>query len=140
MNDPQGLSVFDEILAGMNEEGKFTLSVLVSEHGWPIAEAPTPSSHDATTVAAMVSLIRDFVQQTQEHLKLADVDEVSIVIHDRSRLICRYFDAAGKRLILAVIAPPDQTYRRLTSRTIHRVRAELEQQLSPEIFQPLLTV
>ncbi len=114
-------STFEQILARMNAAGNFTSSVLASEDGLPIAVAPSPSPHDANTVAAMVTLVKDFVQQTQTRLGLAEVDEVSIVVSDRSRLVCRYFTLDRRPFVLAVIAPPQQTYRRLTSAAIREI-------------------
>lgn len=124
MDNQSNQSFFEAILTQMNRDGSFIASVLASDAGLPVAAAPSPSLYDASTVAAMVTLIKDFIQQTQARLDLARVDEVSIVVDDRSRLICRYFEAAGESFVLAVIAPPHQSYRRLTSRAIREIRAE----------------
>ncbi len=117
------LSVFDKILAQMNVEGEFTSSVLVSEDGLPVAEAPVASAYDGKTVAAMMTLGREFVLQTRHHLGLNEVDEVSIVVNDRSRLVCRYFAINDKPFVLVIMAPPGQTYRRLSTRAIQAIIA-----------------
>ncbi len=122
MQDPSEGSVFENILARMNEAGHFTTSVLASEDGLPVAAAPSPSPYDVDTLAAMVTLVKDFIQQTQTRLGLTEVDEVSIVVGDRSRLICRYFIAEGRPFVLALIAPPHLSYRRLTSQAIRELR------------------
>ena len=114
-------STFEDILTRMNVVGNFMSSVLASEDGLPVAAAPHPSPYDADTIAAMVTLVKDFIQQTQTRIGLAEVDEVSIVISDRSRLVCRYFTLDQRHLVLAVIAPPQQTYRRLTSAAIREI-------------------
>lgn len=116
-------SAFEQVLQRMNKEGFFVASVLASEDGLPIASAPTTSPYDADTIAAMVALVKDFITQTQTRLRLAEVDEVSIVVNDRSRLVCRYFSAAEQAFVLAVIAPPNQRYRRLTSRAVRDIQA-----------------
>jgi hypothetical protein len=59
--------------------------VAKSNYGLPIASAPTPSPYDADTVAAMVTPVKDFIQQAQTRLGLAEVDEVSMVVGDRWR-------------------------------------------------------
>ncbi len=117
------LSVFDKILEQMNAEGEFTSSVLVSEDGWPVAEAPAASAYDGKTVAAMMALGREFVIQTRDHLRLDEVDEVSIVVNDRSRVVCRYFTAKGKPFVLVIMAPPGQSYRRFSTRAIQAIMA-----------------
>jgi predicted regulator of Ras-like GTPase activity (Roadblock/LC7/MglB family) len=116
-----GQLTFDEILARMNDEGQFTTTVLAGDDGLLVAAAPTPSPYSTDTLAAMVALVKGFIQETQSQLGLAKVDEVSILVDDRSRLICRYFTAEDRPLVLATIAPPDRPYRRLTTRTIHQI-------------------
>ena len=114
---------FEQILAQMNEAGHFTASVLASDDGLLVAAAPTPAPYDADTIAAMVVLVKDFIKQTQARIGLAEVNEVSIVVDDRSRLICRYFNAAAQPFVLAVLAPPNQSYRRLTTRAVRDIQA-----------------
>lgn len=113
---------FEEILDEMNTQGHFAASVLTGDDGLPIAVAPASPPYDAPTVAAMVTLVREFILQTQARLGLPDVDEVSIVISDRSRLVCRYFALDERPFVLAVILPPQQTYRRLTTLAISKIK------------------
>ncbi len=121
-NHSSGTSIFDKILLRLNTEGRFAASVLASQDGLPIASAPTPSPYDADTVAAMVAMVKDFILQTQTRLGLAEVDEVSMVVGDRSRLVCRYFAAGGQPFVLAVLTPPNATYRRLTTRAVREIQ------------------
>ncbi len=123
MNDQPKQSTFEEILMRLNGDGQFTASVLASAVGLAVAAAPSASPYDSDTVAAMVTLVKDFIQQTQTRLGLAEVDEVSVVVGDRSRLICRYFNAGRQSFVLAVIAPPQHSYRRLTSRAVREITA-----------------
>lgn len=115
-------SVFEKILVQMNQEGQFSTSVLASEDGLPVAAAPVPPAHDPDTIAAMVTMVKEFVQETQERLGLAQVDEVSMVVNDHSRLICRYFIAANRPFVLAIVAPPHVSYRRLTTQAIRKLK------------------
>lgn len=116
-------SPFETILQDINAEGEFVASVLASEDGLPIAAAPTPSPYDAETIAAMVALVKDFITQAQARIGLAEVDEVSIIVGDRSRLVCRYFTAGTQPFVLTVLAPPNQSYRRLTTRAVREIQA-----------------
>lgn len=119
-------SAFEKILMRLNNDGKFTASVLASQDGLPIASAPTPSPYDAEIMAAMVAMVKDFILQTQERLGLAEVDEVSMVVGDRSRLVCRYFVADQQPFVLAVFAPPNVAYRRLTTHAVREIQAAWE--------------
>jgi predicted regulator of Ras-like GTPase activity (Roadblock/LC7/MglB family) len=113
-------SSFAHILQEMNEQGRFKASVLVSAEGLPISSVASP--FDTDIIAAMVALLKVTIEQARENIGLDEVDEVSLVQGDRMRLICRCFVAGDEELILAVIAPPFQTYRRLTNRAISRIR------------------
>lgn len=115
-------SGFETILRQMNKEGSFIASVLASEDGLPIASAPKPSPYDADTIAAMVTLVKDFIQQAQTHIGLANVDEVSMIVEDHSRLVCRYFAAGKQSFVLAVLVPSHQSYRRITSRAVREIQ------------------
>lgn len=126
MNDHLPPSPFEEILMRINEEGGFTASVLASDDGLPVAVAPASPPYDADTIAAMVTLVKSFVRETQTRLGLAQVDEMSWVVADRSRLICRYFSALNKSFVLTILTSPGTSYRRLTTKAIRQIIAALE--------------
>ena len=67
-------------------------------------------------------MLNEVARQTHRQLNLAQVDELSLVGDDRTRLACRYFSVAGQNLVLAVLVPPDSYYRRLTNRAIRQIR------------------
>jgi predicted regulator of Ras-like GTPase activity (Roadblock/LC7/MglB family) len=108
-----------QVLHEMNEQGHFKASVLVSMEGLPLSAASSP--FDAEMLAAMVTLVKNTVEQARENIGLDELDEVSVVQGDKMRLICRYFSVGEEDVILAVIAPPYQTYRRLTNLAIRRI-------------------
>ncbi len=119
-------SVFEEILARMNKEGEFTTAVLASDDGLPVAAAPSPPAYDPDTIAAMVTLVKGLIEQTRERLGLELVDEVSIVVSDRSRLVCRYFKIGALSFILAIVTPPNASHRRLSTRAIRELQQAWE--------------
>jgi len=121
------LSNFEKILYEMNTQGDFSSTVLASDDGLPIAAAPQPSPYDADTIAAMVTMVKGFIKDTQTRLKLAEVDEVAIMVGDRSRLVCRYFAAGDRAFVLTTITQPHQTYRRLMTHAIREIQAEFQE-------------
>jgi predicted regulator of Ras-like GTPase activity (Roadblock/LC7/MglB family) len=108
------------ILRLMNEKGRFKASVLVSTEGLPLSSVSSP--FDVETMAAMVTLVKSTIERARDNIGLDEIDEVSVVQADRMRLICRYFLAGDEELVLAVVAPPYQTYRRLTNRAIRQIK------------------
>jgi predicted regulator of Ras-like GTPase activity (Roadblock/LC7/MglB family) len=103
---------FERILYAMNREGNFEAAMLSMKDGLPLASSPAHYEDDIA--AAMVTLLNETVKRINHQLNLSQVDEISIVGGDRTRLVCRYFVIDGNELLLTVLAPPDQSYRRLT--------------------------
>ena len=118
--DRQGY--LDLVLHQMNEAGNFKASVLVSSDGLPLSSVSSP--FDAEMMAATVALLGDTVEQARENMGLDELDEVSVVQANKMRLICRHFCIGEEQVILAVIAPPYQTYRRLTNRALRQISQE----------------
>lgn len=113
---------FEETLERINREGSFELSVLATSDGLPIATVP--SNYDPNITAAMVALLRSVARETQDHVGLAQLDEVSARASDKIRLVCRYFTVNGEDFILAVVVPGHRRYyRQLTNRAIKEIRA-----------------
>jgi predicted regulator of Ras-like GTPase activity (Roadblock/LC7/MglB family) len=108
------------ILRRMNEEGRFEASALVSAEGLPLAAVSL--RFEVETMAAMVALVKSTIERARESLGLDEVDEVSVVQADKMRLICRCFLAGEEEVVLAVVAPPYQTYRRLTNRALREIQ------------------
>jgi len=111
---------FEKILQEMNRAGDFKATVLSTTEGLSLASAP--ANYEDEMAAAMVALLNKVAGQTRQQLNLVQVDELSLVGDDRTRLACRYFSVAGQDLVLAVLTPPDHCYRRLTNRAIREIR------------------
>ena len=111
---------FEETLERINREGNFEASVLATPDGLPIATAP--AGYDSDVTAAMVALLKSVAQQTQDHVGMATLDEVSVRASDHIRLVCRSFQVEGEDFILAVVVPREQRYhRQLTNRAIREL-------------------
>ena len=117
-----GSTEIAEILASMNEEGAFLISVLTDLAGFPIAWAAV-SEQDPDMQSAVVALIQKTARQVRDQLGMAQMDEISVFDAKGQRLVCRPFNANGHELILAVLIPQrDQTYRRLTNRSVRAIQ------------------
>ncbi len=112
-------STLTQVLKDMNAKGSFSASVLATAGGLTVAVAPT--DFEAQTVAAMVALVREAVDRAQARIGMGRVDELSALDGRGTRLVCRYFDAAGEPLILAVVIPVGREYRKFTDEAIRRL-------------------
>lgn len=112
--------LFEEILYTMNQQGNFEAAVLSVKDGMPLASSP--AHYEDEMAAAMVTLLNEAAKKITRELHLPQMDEISIVGDDRTRLVCRYFTVDGRELLLTVLTPPDQAYRRLTNKTIQAIK------------------
>lgn len=112
--------LFVEILNKMNREGSFDAAVLSLKDGLPLASSPT--HYEDETAAAMVTLLNETAKRIRHQLRLPQVNEISIVGDDRTRLVCRYCTVDDNELLLMVLLPPDQAYRRLTNQAIKEIK------------------
>lgn len=121
---PGGKMSLADILSEMHESGGFTISVLASKEGLPIATAPR--GHDSELAAAIIALLQQVSNETQSQLGMAPMDEVTIRDQDRLRLVCRQLVVGQEELILAALVPPDHYYRRVTNQAIKKIRKSLQ--------------
>ena len=112
------------ILARMNQDGNFLISVLTDRNGFPIASA-TASGEDPDLQSAVVALVQKTAAQVQQQLDMAPTDEISIFDTAGRRLVCRPFTANEHQLILAVLIPTrHQSYRRLTNTAVRAIQRQ----------------
>ena len=114
---------FVEILNDMNQEGGFSRSVLASSEGLPIASAPV--NPDSELASAMVAMLQQAASETRNQFQLPPIDEFTIRTENKLHLICRTIKIDSDTMILGVIVPPGQLYRRVTNRAINRIRGAL---------------
>lgn len=114
---------FVEILNDMNQEGGFSRSVLATSEGLPIAS--TPGTLDSELASAMVAMLQQAASETGNQFQLPPIDELTIRTDNKLRLICRTIKIDSELMILGVIVPPDQLYRRVTNKAINRIRGVL---------------
>lgn len=117
-------ATFVEILQRMNREGGFNRSVLATSEGLPIASAPVQPDHELAS--AMIAMLQQVGVETQDHLNLAPVDEVTIRTEDRERLVCRTIPTGKDWICLCALVPPGHYYRRATNRAVRRIHEMLD--------------
>ncbi len=115
---------FVDILKEMNLEGGFARSVLATSEGLPIASAPMRPDHELAS--AMIAMLQKVSLETQGHLDLAPVDEVTIRTEERVHLVCRTIPSGKDWICLCALVPPGRVYRRATNRAIRRIKEVIE--------------
>jgi predicted regulator of Ras-like GTPase activity (Roadblock/LC7/MglB family) len=122
MERKSGSEQMNILLARMNQEGGFPISVLSDSQGLTIAFAAA-SGRDPERQSAAVAYMQKAATLVGRQLGMADPDEISFFGSDGVRLVCRPFDMEEYRLILAVLVPGrERTYRRITNFAMQEMR------------------
>ena len=99
-------------------------AAIVSAEGLPIASAPMRPDHELAS--AMIAMLQQVSVETQDHLELAPVDEVTIRTKESMHLVCRTIPSGKDWICLCALVPPGQVYRRATNRAVRRIRDAIE--------------
>lgn len=122
ISSTSGSNELNRLLAKLNDEGGFAISVLTDAQGLAIAAA-SRDGLDPERQSAIVALVQKTIVQVGRRLGMAETEEVSMFTADGQRLVCRPFKTDSHDLILAITIPDKkQSYRRLTSQAISEIR------------------
>ncbi len=117
-----GWGVFSRILADMNLEGGFPISVLTDGEGFPIASS-SEEGMDTEKQAAVVAQIQRAVNQVRSELGFGQTEEIIFFDTNGQKLILRMFNANRYEMLLVVmVRGKNRTHRRLTNSAIRGIR------------------
>jgi predicted regulator of Ras-like GTPase activity (Roadblock/LC7/MglB family) len=118
MTQESGSVQMNRLLAQLNEEGGFPISVLTDSQGLTIASA-AKDGWDPERQSAVAAFMQKTILQVSKQLGMAGADEISFFDTNGQHLVCRLFTVNDHGLILAVMAPDrDHTYRRATNHAV----------------------
>ena len=121
MNQASGSVQLNSLLAHLNDEGGFPISVLADSQGLTIAWSATHGL-DPERQSAAVAFMQKSVLQVSKQLGMAEADEISFSDTNGQHLVCRLFDVNNYRLILAILVPDrDRSYRRATNHAVNEI-------------------
>jgi predicted regulator of Ras-like GTPase activity (Roadblock/LC7/MglB family) len=113
-----------DVLLQMNTKGGFVRSVLATSEGLPIASAPVEP--DFELASAMIAMLGQVSVETQDHLGLSPVDEVTIRTDQNVHLVCRTILSGQDWVCLCAQVPPGKAYRRVTNKAVRQIRKIIE--------------
>jgi predicted regulator of Ras-like GTPase activity (Roadblock/LC7/MglB family) len=107
-----------DILDRLNTEGEFVASVLTDIDGIPLVSAVTGERDLTEPLAAVVPLVRQSVQRSNEQVGLAEANEVVVNNSDGARLVSRFFAVERRLFILVCVVPVKRPYRKVMNKAI----------------------
>ena len=114
--------LIEEELLHVCEEGNFEACLLFNEEGIPMAGVDFSERFNADGIAALSVILNQSAELTQEFQCDAIVDEISLRISNKHRIVSRPFQVDDIRLILVAILPSHLPYRRITTTVVHKVQ------------------
>lgn len=117
----QKQSPITQVLLEMNQEAKFPTATLSGRDGLLVA-AHSSNGDNLARQSAVVAKLAEAANLLRSQMALGAPAELSYAGEDGRRLVCRPFSLNGQDLILSVVVPQGQPYRRATSRAIARLR------------------
>jgi hypothetical protein len=122
MEGRSGSEQMNNLLARMNAEGGFPISVLSDSQGLTIAFA-AETDRDPERQSAVVAYMQKAAFLVGRQLGMAEPEEISFFDSAGLRLVCRPFSMDEYQLILAVLVPGrGRRYRRATTIAMQEVR------------------
>jgi predicted regulator of Ras-like GTPase activity (Roadblock/LC7/MglB family) len=125
--EKSGTEVLVEILAAMNAEGNFSISVLTDKEGLTIAWAST-SGTNPERQSAVVAFVQKAAVQVSKQLGTTEAEEISFSFENGQHFICHPFTIEKIGFVLAIIITTrNQSYRRTIQRAISEIRTMWKQ-------------
>jgi predicted regulator of Ras-like GTPase activity (Roadblock/LC7/MglB family) len=122
MTQESGSVQMNRVLADMNKDGGFPISVLTDSQGLTIASS-AEEGMDPERQSAVAAFLEKAILQVSKQLGMDGAVEISFFDANGRRLVCRMFTVHDQGLILAVMVPDrDKTYRRATNHAVCRIR------------------
>ena len=115
--------LIEEELLDLCQQGNFEAFLLFSAEGIPMAGIDFSDQFNIDGLGALSVVLNQSIELTEEFQENASVDEISLRISSKHRIVSRPFMADGIKMILLAIVPNRQPYRRITTAAIHRVQA-----------------
>jgi predicted regulator of Ras-like GTPase activity (Roadblock/LC7/MglB family) len=120
-SDKPGSVQLNELLAKLNREGGFPISILTDSQGFAIAAA-AEDGMNPDRQSAVVAFIQKTASQVTRQLGFSGSEEISLMDNEGKHLVCRSFKVKNMDLILSImINGRSSSYRRLTTGAIKQI-------------------
>jgi hypothetical protein len=110
--------VLQTVLRELADNEAISLAVLANGDGFVIEAVP--ENELASVAAAIGASLHQLADRLPEK---RPVDEVSILLDDRQRLVCRALPGERADMLLSVVVRSGRAYRRLTNRAMREISA-----------------
>jgi hypothetical protein len=104
------------------ELGNYEMAYLLSQEGLLLAQSKTDEIIPEDRLVEMSILFQDIQQMADVMAGISEIKELAIEGINKRKIIFRFFMAFDQSVTLALIIPPQKTYRGLTNRLVRIIQ------------------
>jgi hypothetical protein len=119
-NSPQ--EKIENFMAEVVKLGNYETAYLLSEEGLALAHNLADEVVPEERLVEMSVLFQDIQKMADVMGGIDEINELIIEGHNKRKIIFRFFNAFDQHVILALIVPPQKTYRGLTNRLVRLIQ------------------
>jgi predicted regulator of Ras-like GTPase activity (Roadblock/LC7/MglB family) len=110
-------AIIEKKMADIVALGTYEAAHLFSDEGLPIAQASNAAGQEVNLdrLAELAILFQDVRRMASVMGGISRLREVIIEGENHRKIVFRFFQAFGQQVILAVVVPPQKTYRQKTN-------------------------
>jgi len=104
------------------ELGNYEMAYLLSQEGLLLAQSKTAEIIPEDRLIEMAVLFQEIQQMADVMAGIAEMKELAIEGSNKRKIIFRIFNAFDQTVTLALIIPPEKSYRGLTNRLVRLIQ------------------
>ncbi len=104
------------------ELGNYEMAYLLSQEGLLLAQSKSAEVIPEDRLIEMAVLFQEIQQMADVMAGIVEIKELTIEGSNKRKIIFRIFNAFGQTVTLALIIPPEKSYRGLTNRLVKLIQ------------------
>lgn len=123
-NSQSPQSRIEEKMSEISEMGNYDMVRLFSSEGLPLAEYYNDQIIEEDRLTELSMLFRQVKKMADVMGQISNIKEMIVEGYNHRKIIFRFFEAFNQDVVLAIVVPPQKSYRGLTNslvRTIEKI-------------------
>jgi hypothetical protein len=121
-NDRAPQEKIEEFMREVIELGNYEMAYLLSQEGLLLAQSKTDEIIPEDRLVEMSVLFQEIQQMADVMAGISEIKELAIEGSNKRKIIFRFFNAFGQSVTLALIVPPQKSYRGLTNKLVRIIQ------------------
>ena len=102
--------------------GNYEMAYLISQEGLTLAQSNSEGAVPEDRVIEMSVIFQDIQQMADVMGGISDIKELVLEGNNKKKIIFRFFNAFDQSVVLALVIPPQKSYKGLTNKLIKLIK------------------